>query len=83
MRCPGIERLALFLGVGRPVVDAGHARLMAGDVVQNGFDHMRKGAKVSHAGGDRPPDVVEPPRPDLRPACAMRLSSAAFALLQP
>ena len=40
MLTPQFECLSLLCCVERSIVDAGHPGLVAGDVVENGLDHM-------------------------------------------
>ena len=61
---PEIERLTFLCGVARPIVDAGDAGLVAANVVEQGFDDVRLHAQLGHAGGDRSPHIMKPPRAD-------------------
>src|SRR5262245_5704879 len=58
---PALQRARDRSRVVRPVVDAGNAGTMTAEVVQHRLDVMRLNAKVSHAGGDGAPDVVQLP----------------------
>src|ERR1700730_18928794 len=48
--------------VPSPIVDTGDAALVAGDVVQDHLDDVRRHLNVRHAGGDRTSDVAKLPR---------------------
>ena len=62
---PLIKRLALFLGIGGAVVDPGNTCLVARDVIEDGFHHMRKGAQFAQTCGRRASQVVKTPRSKL------------------
>ena len=61
MLIPPRQRRGLFGGIGRPVIDAGDAALVAADVVQYRLDHVRLYTDVGHAGRDRAAKVVKDP----------------------
>jgi hypothetical protein len=63
---PQVERGALFLLVGRAIVDAGDARLVAADVVQDGLDHVRLDTQIGYAGRRGATKIVD------RPGCERR-----------
>ena len=42
VRAPHGQRLALFGGIGRLVIDACHACLVAADMIANGFHYVRR-----------------------------------------
>ena len=59
---PEIKRLALLGRIQCSVVNAGHARSMSRDVVENGFDHVRLDPKLGQARRNSPADIMQPPR---------------------
>jgi hypothetical protein len=52
---------ALLPLVSGAVIDAGDPGLVPADVVQDGFDDMRRDAELGHAGGDAAAQVVQDP----------------------
>src|ERR1700733_11527359 len=53
-----VERLALFGGIERAVIDARDSGLVTGNMIQNGFDDVRQHAKIGHARCDRPAKIM-------------------------
>src|SRR5262249_14648384 len=53
--------------IDRSVVNASNAAAMPTVVVQNSLDHVRLHAKIRHARGNGPPDIVQSPRLDRGP----------------
>src|SRR5262245_58706800 len=45
-----------------PIVDACDPRLVPGNMVQHRLDYVRLDAKLAHAGGTGPTQVMQPPR---------------------
>src|ERR687898_301613 len=62
---PSIERIALFLSIGGAVVDACHSCLVAGDVVEDGLNHMGEGAEFAQSGCSRSTEIMETPGANL------------------
>ena len=66
---PKVECASLLARVACAIVDARDPRLVAADMVDNGFDDVRLDAEVGHAGRDRAADIVQAPRCWRMPEC--------------
>jgi hypothetical protein len=62
---PGGQRGALLFFLSCPVINPGHARLVAADVVQDRLDDVRRYAELGHSCGDAAAQVVQRPGREL------------------
>jgi hypothetical protein len=60
-RIPSLDSRAAFLFIFKAIVDTGHARKCACDVVEKFLDDMRRHAEFRQAGGERSAQVVQDP----------------------
>src|ERR1700751_3730427 len=75
---PKIQRLALLLVIGRPVIDTGDAALMPRDVIEHRLDNMWLDAELGHARGNGATQVVH--RPMCKRLLALSNSGVDFLL---
>lgn len=59
---PSGQRYALFGCVAVAIVNRRDAAHLAGLVIENGLDNMRRNAVPGHAAGDRAPAIMQDPR---------------------
>ena len=56
-----LQRLTLFGGIGRPIIDSGDTCLMATYMVDDSLDDMRLDAEFGHSSDRRSTQIMEHP----------------------